>query len=585
MKFSEYILEGRVDDFKLKYGKKFTPENLEKITKMVAPKYLNWVGKVFDEVGFDSKFKDLVGALKRFETISTNLPLTDINQYKSFDELTNAIKTYDNRVRRDVKEVKGGKVVYDDGRFFVVNPLNYESSCYYGKGTKWCTAAETDTHFKRYNQDGKLFYIIDRTKSSNDPNYKVALLKKFDGDMTFYDAKDDRVDFDGVVGNDKFQEIIGSVDKFLQEVYPEQLKIYADAIAAKKEKERLEALRIQQEMRAKLDDAQDRRESGVWSGDFNYMEEMGFKAHALLKWLDDYDDIEVRQPEDNAEMIRLEAEIRRLDDEYDNSEDPRPELLDQKSELEDELEELQSKIDVYNIVPTGNYYDMTEFEVLADGYRDRRYAVGTERETQESAYDSVEGLIDDIGYEGFSQSFLEDYIDTDELKDYAYDFYYEDINENPESYLNEEDRELSDVQEEQISVKQRTIGKLQNQIDLLEKRMDGQYDDEISEKIDELREMISDLEIEIDEIKENPEGDFPEELIEREIDSRVDDVLDDPADWIRNYGLDLKNFIDQREFINGVIDADGIGHTLNRYDGSDDEISVNGIYFHVMRID
>ena len=301
--------------------------------------------------------------------------------------------------------------------------------------------------------------------------------------------------------------------------------------------------------------------------------------------MDDYDDIEVRQPEDNAEMIRLEAEIRRLDDEYDNSEDPRPELLDQKSELEDELEELQSKIDVYNIIPTGDYYDMTEFEVLADGYRDRRYAVGTERETQESAYDSVEGLIDDIGYEGFSQSFLEDYIDTDELKNYVYDFYYDDINEQPESYLSDEDRELSDAQEEQISVKQRTIGKLQNQIDLLEKRMDGQYDDEISEKIDELREMISDLEIEIDEIKENPEGDFPEELIEREIDSRVDDALYDPADWIRNYGLDLKNFIDQREFINGVIDADGIGHTLNRYDGSDDEISVNGIYFHVMRID
>lgn len=585
MKFSEYILEGRVDDFKSKYGKKFTPENLEKITKMVAPKYLNWVGKVFDEVGFDSKFKDLVGALKRFETISTNLPLTDINQYKSFDELTNAIKTYDNRVRRDVKEVKGGKVVYDDGRFFVVNPLNHESSCYYGKGTKWCTAAETDTHFKSYNMDGKLFYIIDRTKPSNDPNYKVALLKKFGGDMTFFDAKDDRVNFEGVVGNDKFQEIIGSVDKFLQEVYPEQLKLYTDLVAAKKEKERLEQLRIQQEMRAKLDDAQDRRESGVWSGNFDDMEDVGLKAHALLDWLNRYDDIEVRQPEDNAEMIRLEAEIRRLDDEYDNSEDPRPELLDQKSELEDELEELQSKIDVYNIAPIGDYYYMTEFEVLADGYRDRRYAVGTERETQESAYDSVESLIDDIGYEGFSQSFLEDYIDTDDLKDYVYDYYYDDINENPESYLSEEDRELSDAQEEQISVKQRTIGKLQNQIDSLEERMDGQYDDEISEKIDELREMISDLEIEIDEIKENPEGDFPEELIEREIDSRVDDVLDDPADWIRNYGLDLKNFINQREFINGVIDADGIGHTLNRYDGSDDEISVNGTYFHVMRID
>jgi hypothetical protein len=585
MKFSEYILEGRVDDFKLKYGKKFTPDNLGKITKLVTPKYLDWVGKFFDEVGFDTKFKDLVGALKRFETISTNLPLTDINQYKSLDELTNAIKTYDNRVRRDVKEVKGGKVVYDDGRFFVVNPLNHDSSCYYGKGTKWCTAAETDTHFKRYNEDGKLFYIIDRTKPSNDPNYKVALLKKFDGDMTFYDAKDDRVNFEGVVGNDKFQEIIGNVDKFLQEVYPEQLKIYADAVAAKKEKERLEKLRIQREMRSKLDDAQDRRESGVWSGDFDDMEEMGLKAHALLKWLDDYDDIEVRQPEDNAEMIRLESEIRRLDDEYDNSEDPRPELLDQKSELEDELEELQSKIDVYNIVPTGSYYEMTEFEVLADGYDNKVYAVGDEREVQHSAYDSVEGLINDIGYDGFNQSFLEDYIDEDELKRYVYDFYYDDINEEPDAYLNEEDRELSVGQEEQIRIKEKTIGNLQNQIDSLEGRMDGEYDDEISEKIDELRELISDLEYEIDEIKESPEGDYPEELIEKEIQYKVDDVLYDPKSWIQDYGLDLKRFIDEEAFINGVIDADGYGHTLNRWDGSDDEISVNGTTFHVMRID
>jgi hypothetical protein len=284
-------------------------------------------------------------------------------------------------------------------------------------------------------------------------------------------------------------------------------------------------------------------------------------------------------------MIRLETEIRRLDDEYDNSEDPRPELLDQKYELEDELEELKSKIDVYNIVPTGSYYEMTEFEVLADGYHDKVYAVGDEREVQHSAYDSVEGLINDIGYDGFNQSFLEDYIDEDELKRYVYDFYYDDINEEPDAYLNEEDRELSVGQEEQIRIKEKTIGNLQNQIDSLEGRMDGEYDDEISEKIDELRELISDLEYEIDEIKESPEGDYPEELIEKEIQYKVDDVLYDPKSWIQDYGLDLKRFIDEEAFINGVIDADGYGHTLNRWDGSDDEISVNGTTFHVMRID
>jgi hypothetical protein len=585
MKFSELIIESRVDDFKIKHGKKFSPQNITKIIKTISPKYLDWVGKVMDDVNFDENFKTLVTALKRFDAISTNLPLTDINQYKTLNDLATSINTYNNRVRRDVKEVKGGKVVYDDGRFFVVNPLNYESSCYYGKGTKWCTAAETDSHFKRYNEDGKLFYIIDRTKPSSDPNYKVALLKKFDGDMSFYDAVDDRIVFDEVIGNDKFQEIIDSVDKFLQDVYPEQLKIYADAIAAKKEKERLEKLRIQQEMRAKYEEAQENRELGYWSVGFDVMQLEGLKAHALLKWLDDYDDIEVRQPEDNSEIIRLETEIQRLDNEYDNSEDPRPELLDQKYELEDELEELKNKIDVYNILPTGEYYEMTEFEVLADGYEDKRYAVGTEREVQQSAYDSVEGLIDDVGYEGFSQSFLEDYIDTDELKRFVYDFYYEDVYESPESYLNDDQRELSDSQEDMVKIKEKTIGKLQAQIETLENQIGGDYDDEISEKVDELNDMISELEYEIDEIKENPEGDFSEELMEKIVESRVDDVLYDPAEWIKGYGFDLKDFIDQEAFIEGVIDADGYGHTLNRYDGSDDEISVNGTTFHVMRID
>ncbi len=586
MKFSEYILEGRVDDFKLKFGKKFSPQNLEKIVKTIAPKYLSWVGKFFDEVAFDTKFKDLVGALKRFETISTNLPLTDINQYKSVDELINAIRTYDNRVRRDVKELKGGKVVYDDGRFFVVNPLNYESSCYYGKGTKWCTAAETDTHFKRYNEDGKLFYMIDRTKPSNDPNYKVALLKKFDGEMSFFDAKDDRVDFEGIVGKDKFDEIIGNVDKFLQEVYPEQLKIFADKIAAKKEKERLEQLRIQQELRAKLDDAQDRRESGEWDGDLEDISDEGVRAYALLQWLDEYDtDVRVKQPGDDAKILEIETEIQRLDSEYDNSEDPRPELLDEISELEEELEELKSRIDVYNIVPDGGYYDMTQFEVLADGYRDKRFAVGDEEEVKSSAYDSVENLIDDIGFEGFGQSFLEDYIDKDIVKQYAHDFYYDDVYDSPESYFEDDQRELSDTQEEEIRIKERSIGKIQSQIDSLEERMNGNYDEDISEKIDELKEMIEELNTEIEEIKEDPQGDFPDELMESKIDELLDDALYDPAGWLRGYGFELKNFINQEDFIWGVVDADGYGHTLNRWDGSDDEVKVGDTWFHVMRID
>ena len=586
MQFSELIIESREDDFKKKYSNKFSPQNLEKITKDVAPKYLDWVGKVIDEINFDETFSKLVPTVKRFQNISTNLPQTDINQYKSFDELYNAITSYDSRIRREVKQVKGGNVVYDDGVYFVVNPLNYESSCYYGKGTKWCTAAETDSHFKRYNEDGKLFYIIDRTKASNDPNYKIALLKKFDGDITFWDAKDDKINnSENVFGKKKYDEIIMSVDQFLGEVYPEQVKLYADKAAAKKEKERLEKLRIEREKREKREQAQDRREEGEWGGTYENMDEEGLKAHALLTYLDTYESIGVMTNEDRVEITRLENEIERLDQEYDNAEDPQPELLDQKYELEEELEELKSKIDVYHIIPTGSFYNCTEFEVIDAGLDDRRYAVGDEDDMKKSAYDNIDGLIDDIGYEGFNKTFAMNYLDTDDIINYAEDMFDYDVRESPESYFDEEQRELSDKQVEDINVKKLFIERAENQISIIEDQMDGDNDEDIQEKIDELNELIESYKEEIEEIEENPDGDFPEELIEDMVNSKLRDVRYDPEDFLNDYGLEWAQFIDRDDFIEGVIDSDGYGSVLNSYDGSADETKVGDQWFYVMRID
>ena len=586
MQFSELIIESREDDFKKKYSKKFSPQNLEKIVKDIPPKYLDWVGKVIDEINFDETFSRMVPTVNRFQNISTNLPQTDINQYKSFDELYNAITTYDSRIRREVKQVKGGNVVYDDGVFFVVNPLNYESSCYYGKGTKWCTAAETDSHFKRYNEDGKLFYIIDRTKASNDPNYKVALLKKFDGDISFWDAKDDRIiNVESIFGEKKYNEIMSSVDQFLGEVYPEQVKLYADKVAAKREKERLERLRIERETREKREQAQDRREEGEWSGDYESMDDEGLRANALLNYLDSYESVEVMTSEDRAQITRLELEIDRLDQEYDNSEDPRPELLDQKSELEDELEELRNKIDVYNIIPTGSFYYCTEFEVIDSGLSDRRYAVGDEDDMERSAYENLDNLIDDIGFEGFNKNFAMNYLDTDDIVDYAEELFNQDIYESPESYFDDEQRELSDRQEEEIQVKRLFIQRAENQISTMEDQMDGDNDDDIQEKIDELNELIESYQDEITEIEENPEGDFPEDLIEDMIADKVRDVRDDPEEFMETYGLEWDRFINRDEFIKGVIEEDGYGQSLNTYDGSADEVKVGDQWFYVMRID
>ena len=586
MNFSKLIKEGRVEDFKSKFGQKFTPANADRIVANVSPKFLNWVGKTFDSIDFNSNFQDLVLKLREFDKISSNLPKTDINSYKSLSELYQALNDYANRPRRQARKVEGGNVVYEDDRFFIVNPLTQEASCYYGKGTKWCTAADSSHQFNQYNQDGKLFYILDKSLPTNDPFYKVALLKKFGGDMTFYDAKDETIKGGKwIAPSEKFDVIVAAIDKYLESEYSEQLKIWRDKELAQKEKQRLEKLRIQRILREREVEAEERRVEGEWTLDGDCPEE-GLKAHALLEFLVDNNDVEVWTNEDREEVERLQNEIERLQSEYDNNEDVRTDLLDEISDLEDEIESLgENKMDVYNIIPTGTHYDTTEFEVINAGLDDRRYAVGNDDEMQSSCYDAVENLIDDIGYEGFNSSFARQHIDTDAVVDYAEETYDDDVRNNPDVYFDDSERLLSNEQEEKIGILKMRISQTQRLISNFEEEYDGEDDESIEEKIDELTDLIVEYEDEIDEIENSPEGEFPEDLIDNKVQDLVSDVRRDPEWFMNDFGLDWEHYIDKDEFIQAVIDTDGYGHTINSYDGSADEIRIQDQLFYVMRID
>jgi DNA-binding transcriptional MerR regulator len=163
--------------------------------------------------------------------------------------------------------------------------------------------------------------------------------------------------------------------------------------------------------------------------------------------------------------------------------------------------------------------------------------------------------------------------------------YNQDVWDEPSAYFDDSERMLSNKQEEQIEILKRRVEYNENTISQLEERMDGENDDDIQEKIDELRELSEEHIAEMEEIEEDPEGDFPDDLIESKIDELVSDVRRDPEEFMESFGLSWSEYVDKDEFIEGVIDADGYGHTLNSYDGSADEVYVNDKLFYVMRID
>jgi len=239
------------------------------------------------------------------------------------------------------------------------------------------------------------------------------------------------------------------------------------------------------------------------------------------------------------------------------------------------------EVSISDIEHRGYYYDTDEFAVKDVGI----FAVGTDDEMMSSAKEYLEDYIDEEGYGGFYHSLLEEHIDNEEVAAYARDFYEDDVYNNPESYLDDDKRMLSSKQKEQVDIFEMRKDRLGRSIEQFLKGLGGENDEWYRRKIEELEVIIEEFNEEIEMIKADPDGGFPETLVSQVIDDNVYGVKRDPMQFIDDFGLDISNFINKREFIEEIINIDGYGHTLNRYDGTADEVFVDGDLFFVMRID
>ena len=590
MSLVQIILEGRKEDFAKKFSNKFTEEQLRAIIDKsdVLPgqhKYLNFLGKVVNPRNFNADLNIVVKLLEKFSTTSQNLNLKDINQYDKISTLKKELDDYDNRIRREIKTVDDADVVYEDNEMTVVSPKTHKSSCYFGSGTKWCTAASDSGHYDRYNQDGKLFYFVSKTKPTSDPTYKVALLKKFDGTETYYNAPDDSFRTGWIFGTEKLEKILSRINSYITTTFADQLKIWNDKELAEKETQRLNREANERAQRQQLERAEQRRQTNEW--DLEDTDDIGLRANALFKYLVSIDNLQELTPENKSEIARIENEITRLQAEYDNDEEVRGDLLDEISELEDKLGELDELTDVYTLLPAQyGHYGLTQFENIVDG---TEWAVGDESEMEEASREAVESLIDDIGIEGFNPSFIENHIDEDGVESYIRDFFNHDVYDSPESYLDDDDKEISSSQKQEIAELRQEEIELDTERDEL--NSDDFEEDYIEQRTSEIETRLLEIQDEIEEINNNPDGDYDEEAIEKAIDDKVSEYTGNIESFVSNFiGIDYvqwirdHDFIDKDAFIESIVDADGYGISLNSYDGDVNEEVVDGRTYYIIRV-
>ena len=297
-------------------------------------------------------------------------------------------------------------------------------------------------------------------------------------------------------------------------------------------------IKMQQKLNEKLSDLDEKRREDEWNVE-NQNDESE-RTEAVYKYLNQHGDVDMVEDDEGNEV---------------------PE-------------------DKYYINPNGRatYGYGKQYQWLGggNGFNPNEYDVYTEDEADSAARQYVEQLVDDSGMDAFSSWAFNDALNDRQWYDWLYDYYDDYIRSSPEDF--DIPLELSNQQMKQVQ-------QLQSNIDSLNKRLESE--DLPDEKYEEIEIKIEGLEEIIQEINDDPQGEYDESSIENEITGRVDEYKDDIFGFIDYYGSDkdfIMNFIDLDKLTEIVVSSDGYGSMLNSYDGDYDTFNINGTEYYVMRV-
>lgn len=110
--------------------------------------------------------------LDAFNRYNNRLQVRDIGKYKNEAEVYNAVREFieTNAATSHSDEIRrakaGAEKVYEDDEWLIIVPKTKEAAIYYGKNTRWCTAATTfENMFENHNQYGPLYINIDKVNN------------------------------------------------------------------------------------------------------------------------------------------------------------------------------------------------------------------------------------------------------------------------------------------------------------------------------------------------------------------------------------------------------------------------------------
>ena len=165
--------------------------------------YVQWLAKVYANQGV--KLEDILSrgnsALKMYHEFKTKqilppeqrdigrLTFSDVEYLAGDRNLLQALANKEEQGSTKAADKGSSETVFDNDAVRIIVPKNEEAACYYGQGTRWCTAARENNMYSRYAKDGNLYILLPKK-----PQYEGEKYQLHFSSNQFMDEQDNTVD-------------------------------------------------------------------------------------------------------------------------------------------------------------------------------------------------------------------------------------------------------------------------------------------------------------------------------------------------------------------------------------------------------
>jgi hypothetical protein len=182
-------------------------DHIEKTDPTPNKQYVQHVARMYGKGGvkMEDMHSRMTPALEKFHDLSRRkiIPAEhrDLGRYKTLSDLEDVVEKHagslsgkeENRQLHDKMKSPEHSSSEDYHTFTKVTPKTQEASCHFGKGTRWCTAADNNNMFPAYNKLGPMHIYTPKTPAYPGEKYQYhygtnSLMNEKDHEVSIRDV-------------------------------------------------------------------------------------------------------------------------------------------------------------------------------------------------------------------------------------------------------------------------------------------------------------------------------------------------------------------------------------------------------------